>query len=250
MLNSAPAERTAWSIYIHLNLQATTPLWQEGLFVTAPLVGLSCYVAEVVSHIKTPPTRTILMSNDAFSSSHLLSGKGETVWKRETCRENRDTRKEDSRYPVLFFLCNMCHWQSCGKKLSDLAWAQSSLSKIIRQTTFVCLRTSSGFPSGKSCCVRHLLAKYWLTGASSNHRSVCSHWYSSSEEDTNRWDFSFDVTSPFSRKRRLLYMSGRWHTSRRKSDSTTKQQAISRHGARDCFSQHIAIVCDTWIIIP
>ena len=50
--------------------------------------------------IKPPPTRTILMSNNSSSSSHLLSGKGETVWKRETCRENRDTRKED-RYPVL-----------------------------------------------------------------------------------------------------------------------------------------------------
>jgi len=50
--------------------------------------------------VKPLLTRTILMSNDSSSSSHLLSAKGETVWKRETWRENRNTRKED-RYPVL-----------------------------------------------------------------------------------------------------------------------------------------------------
>jgi len=78
-----------------------------------------------------------------------------------------------------FFLCNMCHWPSCGEETTDLAWAQSSLSKIIRQSMFVCLRTSSGFTSGKSCSVRHLLEKYCLAGASSIHRSVSSHRYSS-----------------------------------------------------------------------
>jgi len=67
---------------------------------TSPLVGLSCYATKVASHIKPPPTRTILMSNDSSSSSHLLNGEGETVWKRERWRENRDTRK-DERYPVV-----------------------------------------------------------------------------------------------------------------------------------------------------
>jgi len=42
----------------------------------------------------------ILMSKDSSSSSNVLSGAGETVWKRETWRENMNTKKED-RYPVL-----------------------------------------------------------------------------------------------------------------------------------------------------
>ena len=66
---------------------------------TSPLVGLSCYATKVAFHIKPPPTRTILMSNDSSSSSsQLLIGEGETVWKRETWRENRDTRKDESSW--------------------------------------------------------------------------------------------------------------------------------------------------------
>ena len=94
------------------------------------------------------------------------------------------------------------------RRTTDLAWAQSSLSKTDHQANNVCLSSHQQpffqwkkLPSGKSCCVRHLLAKYWLAGSSSIHRSVCPHWYSSFEEDTTRWDFSFDVTGPFSRKR-------------------------------------------------
>jgi len=36
--------------------------------------------------LKPLPTCIILMSNNSSSSSHLLSGEGETVWKRETLR--------------------------------------------------------------------------------------------------------------------------------------------------------------------
>jgi len=60
---------------------------------------LKCGSQSTQQSVNPPPTRTILMSNDSSSSSHLLGGDWETVWKRETCRENRDTRKDD-RYPV------------------------------------------------------------------------------------------------------------------------------------------------------
>jgi len=60
-----------------------------------------CFRHGTASHAHTPPpTCTILISNDSSSSSHFLSREGETVWKREAWRENRDTRKKD-RYPVL-----------------------------------------------------------------------------------------------------------------------------------------------------
>jgi len=35
-------------------------------------------------------------------------GEGKTVWKRETWRENRDTRKE-GRYPTLFGVASLDH---------------------------------------------------------------------------------------------------------------------------------------------
>jgi len=51
-----------------------------------------------------------------------------------------------------FFLLHttLCHWSSFREETTDLGRAPSSLIKIIRQTMFLCLRTSSGFfPSGK-----------------------------------------------------------------------------------------------------
>jgi len=46
-----------------------------------------------------------------------------------------------------FLLVATCATDSL--ETNDLARAQSSLNKIIRQAMFVCLRTSSGFPNGK-----------------------------------------------------------------------------------------------------
>jgi len=62
-------------------------------------------------------TRTILMSNDSSSSSHLLRGEGETVWKREKWRENKDTRKEN-RYPVL----GVRESRHCSRR--EIVWQQ------------------------------------------------------------------------------------------------------------------------------
>jgi len=143
---------------------------------------------------------------------------------------------------VLCSCCNMFHWGSCRKETNDLARARSSLS-IIRQTMFVCLRNSV-FPSGKSCCVRRLLAKDKIAGVSSiTDPSV--HIGRGLLRKILPCE-TFHLTSPAPKEKglgsRLLSMSRRWHTSRWKIDCTTRQQVRLRHGARANFSQHIARV--------
>ena len=133
---------------------------------------------------------------------------------------------------VLCSCCNMFHWGSCRKETNDLARARSSLS-IIRQTMFVCLRNSV-FPSGKSCCVRRLLAKDKIAGVSSiTDPSV--HIGRGLLRKILPCE-TFHLTSPAPKEKglgsRLLSMSRRWHTSRWKIDCTTRQQVRLRHGAR------------------
>ena len=97
------------------------------------------------SHSYDPHVKRLL------SSSHLLGGEGETVWKRETWRKNRDTRKED-RYAVLevresrpleerLFDNNGCLWRtrSTPNELSRLQSRQSrgeSTNQIIFQELY------------------------------------------------------------------------------------------------------------------
>jgi len=89
------------------------------------------HVLLCISHFQ-PFTRTILMSND--SSSCSLGGKGETIWKRETWRENKDKRKED-RYPVLGG-----HESRPLKERffdnKDRLWRKGSTLKLIKSKTF------------------------------------------------------------------------------------------------------------------
>jgi len=54
---------------------------------------------------------------------------------------------------------------------------------------------------------------------------------------------TFHLTSPadFREKGRLLCVPHRWHTCQWKSDWTTRQQASSQHGARDCFNTSLGL---------
>jgi len=98
---------------------------------------------------------------------------------------------------VISSCCNLCYWQSCREETTDLARAQSALSKIIDQENNVCLSSHQQRVSKWKKLLRETLwGKYWLAGASSIHRSVC-HLLRSYEQDTTRWDFSFNVSSPF-----------------------------------------------------
>jgi len=81
MQRSAPfLDNNACAICQHCNfseeLNTLATLLQEAL-----QQNVSVCVCVCVGVDKPPPNRTILMSNDSSSSSHLLSGEGETVWK-------------------------------------------------------------------------------------------------------------------------------------------------------------------------
>jgi len=168
--------------------------------------------------------------------------------------------------PLSFLVvATLCHWWSFREEITDVARARSSFSKIIRQllTMFVCLCTSSGFPSGKKLLREIFVCEGLIRWCTFNHKLWAMEILKFSgvlspcpSVQIGRGLLrkillvgTFYATSlaHFRGKglsKRLFCMSHRHHTSRWKSDWTTRQWASSQHGARAySVSQHIDDVC-------
>jgi len=137
-------------------------------------------------------------------------------------------------------LIYFCHLLQCDRKAMRCVW-NVDLSLLNSQLIHLPLARSS-------CRTTPPLLPTYSVGIgrqSGNERRVERTGIRGKTIDTLFGHFSRKRTG----KETSLHVSSvayvRW-----KSDWTTRQQASSRHGARDCFSQHIARVCVAWSSAP